>query len=112
MRDQRSGRDSSIDIETEPIPRDITAEYLSLDYSGREILYKQLEGEPHLHIQIEWDDSNPEMDIYFLRALKGFSDSRTTAQKRTVTIVATAEQKNGDILSKAGNVFAAGVRLE
>ncbi len=102
---------SGDDNELIPITRDITQEFLTLDPGAFQELLYALEDQkiPDLSIKIEWNDK---MGIDTAWRLKAFSDSRKPDQKRTATIVATREQKYGNVLIQAGNVFASGVIWE
>ncbi|MDD3498439.1 MAG: hypothetical protein PHH24_02960 [Candidatus Moranbacteria bacterium] len=89
--------------EQEPIPKDISAEFLSMDTFEFSDFLRTLRKEPALSITIDW------ADVPTARRLKAFlEDFRTLGkQKRSATIKATQEQHDQEM-----NVFASGVKWE
>lgn len=90
-------------IEHEPVPKDISAEFLSLStFEFMDFLRTQRK-EPALSIVVDWKD------VSTARRLKAFLEdfSALGKQKRSATIRATDEQYNQEL-----NVFASGVKRE
>jgi hypothetical protein len=98
----------------QPELRDITQEFLTLDESGfRHFLWDlEDEGVPTLSIRLVWDSETMSTDTTHM--LKAFSDSASgiVGQQRIATIVSTREEKDGNVLGSAGNVFSSGVNWE
>jgi hypothetical protein len=89
--------------EQEPAPKDISAEFLSMDtFEFMDFLHTQRK-EPSLSITIDWKD------VSTARRLKAFLEDFNALgkQKRSVTIRATEEQYKQEL-----NVFASGVKWE
>ena len=87
-------------IEHEPAPKDISAEFLSMDTFEFMDFIRTQKNEPSLSITIDWKD------VPTARRLKAFLESGR-GQKRSATIRATDEQYNQEL-----NVFASGVKRE
>lgn len=87
----------------EPLPRDISQEFLSMDVWKFSDFLRTLRQEPALSITIDWVDEGT------AKRLKAFlEDYRALGkQKRTATIRATEEQYN-----QGQNVFASRVKWE
>lgn len=90
-------------IEHEPIPKDISAEFLSLSASEFMDFLRTQRKEPVLSIVVDWKD------VSTARRLKAFLEdfSALGKQKRSATIRATEEQHDQEM-----NVFASGVKWE
>ena len=90
-------------IEREPAPKDISAEFLSMEVFEFLDFLRTQRREPALSITIDWKD------VPTARRLKAFLEdfSALVKQKRSVTIRATEEQ-----LNQEPNVFASGVKWE
>ncbi|MBI2552691.1 hypothetical protein HYW17_05325 [Candidatus Uhrbacteria bacterium] len=87
-------------IEHEPVPKDISSEFLSMDTFEFMDFLRTQRNEPSLSITIDW------VDVPTARRLKAFLESGR-GQKRSATIRATNEQYNQEL-----NVFASGVKRE
>ena len=88
------------EIEHEPAPKDISAEFLSMDtFEFMDFLRTQRK-EPSLSVTIDWKD------VPTARRLKSFLEGGNE-QERSATIRATDEQYNQEM-----NVFASGVKRE
>jgi len=91
-------------VEHEPTPRDISQEFLSMDWSAFHDFLRTLRDEPALSITIDWKD------VPTARRLKAFLEdmrAKSRGQKRTATIRATEAQYMQEL-----NVFASGVKRE
>lgn len=89
--------------EHEPVPKDVSAEFLSMNRFDFEDFLRTLRKEPALSITIDW------VDVLTARRLKAFLEdfSVSDKQKRSATIRATQEQHDQEI-----NVFVSGVKWE
>lgn len=90
-------------IENEPIPKDISTEFLSMNVFEFLDFLRTQRKEPSLSITIDWKD------VSSARRLKAFIEdfSALGKQKRSATIRATEEQYKQEL-----NVFASGVKWE
>lgn len=95
-------------LEKEPIPKDISQEFLDMSTLDFFKFLREQRHEPLLSITIDWRD---EYGIQDARRLKAFLEDSNTRefgkQKRTATIRATKEQHEREM-----NVFASGVKWE
>lgn len=90
--------------ENEPIPKDISEEFLAMDLFKFLDFLRTLRDEPSLSITIDWKD------VPTARRLKAFledMDAKARGQKRFATIRATDAEYNQEL-----NVFASGVKRE
>jgi hypothetical protein len=87
-------------IEHEPVPKDISEEFLSMPWHEFDDYLRSLRKEPALSITIDWKD------VPATRRLKAFLESGH-GQPRSATIRATDEQYMQEL-----NVFASGVKRE
>jgi len=88
--------------EEEPIPKDISKEFLEMEIHEFLAFLRSLRNEPALSIVIDWQG------IWKARRLKAFLeeyDALIKGQKRTAAIRATEEQHKEEL-----NVFASGVK--
>jgi hypothetical protein len=90
-------------IEHEPAPKDVSAEFLSMNTFDFLDFLRTLRKEPSLSITIDW------VDVPTARRLKAFLEdfSALGKQKRSATIRATQEQHDQEM-----NVFASAVKWE
>lgn len=90
-------------IEQKPAPKDVSAEFLSMDTIEFMRFLREQRKEPALSITIDWVDAST------ARKLKAFLEdfSALGKQKRSATIRATEEQYKEEL-----NVFASGVKWE
>lgn len=88
-------------LEKEPIPKDISSEFLSMDSFKFMDFLRTQRNEPSLSIIISW------VDVPTARRLKAFLEDFQTRgkQKRFATIRATNEQMEQEM-----NVFSSGVK--
>lgn len=100
--------------EQEPAPKDISNEFLNM--SSMEFLdFLRTQRKEHsLSITIDWSDELSEITMIRLKAFLEDPDRFKWNQKRSVTVRASQDQKNGPILSRSNcrNAFASGVRWE
>lgn len=91
------------EIEHKPTPKDISAEFLSMDAIDFWDFLRTQRNEPALSITIDWKD---EPTARMLKAFLEYSGP-VDKQKRSATIRATEEQYQQEM-----NVFASGVKWE
>lgn len=87
--------------ESEPEPKDISAEFLRMEPLYFLAFLRTQRQEPALTIAIDW------VDVWTARRLKAFLEDQRGQQKRSATIRATKEQYEQEL-----NVFASGVKWE
>lgn len=91
-------------IENAPIPKDISAEFLTMPWYEFHDFLRSQRKEPSLSITIDWKD------VPTARRLKAFLEDSSAfdyKQKRSATIRANEDQHNQEM-----NVFASGVKWE
>ncbi len=113
MEKSQSHIDKELKQEKEPIPKDISSEFLNMTVAEFLDFLRTQRKEPALSITIDWNDGMSEFIPIRLKAFLEDPDCFTWKQKRSAAIKATEEQKNGSILSLSNsrNAFASRVKF-
>jgi len=88
-----------IKIEKEPVPRDISQEFLTMDIYDFHNFLRSLRNEPALKIEVDW------LGIPGARRLKAFLEQKPSGQKREAAIRATQAEHDQEL-----NVFNSDVK--